>query len=132
MSEARGQSEIRLEAPRQGWGLLRNNSGACLDANGRMIRYGLGNDSARLNRQFKSSDLIGVRPVTITPDMVGQTIGQFVAIECKAPGWKLRPGDARAQAQLRFGEWVVRHGGHFQFATGVDDVWGLTPPDNMR
>lgn len=31
-------------------------------------------------------DLICCRPLTITADMVGQTIGVFVAIETKAPG----------------------------------------------
>ncbi len=31
-------------------------------------------------------DRIGCVPRVITPDMVGQTIGVFVAVECKAPG----------------------------------------------
>lgn len=31
-------------------------------------------------------DRVGCVPVTITPDMVGKTVGLFVAVECKAPG----------------------------------------------
>lgn len=31
-------------------------------------------------------DIIACRPLTITQDMVGQTIGVFVGIETKAPG----------------------------------------------
>lgn len=37
-------------------------------------------------------DRIGVIPVTITPSMVGKTIGLFVSVESKRPG---RRGEAR-------------------------------------
>ena len=124
MSELDVQQQIRLESGRRGTPLLRNNSGASFDKNGRLIRFGLGNDSDKINKVFKSSDLIGIWPVVVTPDMVGKTLGVFFAVEVKAPGWKLRAGDERAQAQKNFGEWVKRHGGHFVFATDVADVWG--------
>jgi hypothetical protein len=123
LSEGNVQQQIRIAAARNGTPLLRNNSGACLDQNGRMIRYGLGNDSAKLNKSFKSSDLIGIWPVTVTPEMVGQTLGVFFAVEVKAPGWKFRQSDKRAVAQQNFLTWVSRHGGVAMFATKETEIW---------
>jgi hypothetical protein len=55
--------------------LFRNNCGVATDQRtGNFIRYGLA---------VGSSDLIGIRKVTITPDMVGQTIGVFASLEVK-------------------------------------------------
>lgn len=116
-SEAAVQQLVRLEASRLGMRLFRNNVGACKDDTGRVIRYGLCNDSAQMNKAVKSSDLIGIRPVIITPDMVGHTIGQFVAREVKRPGWSYR-GTDREVAQQAFGQLVLRLGGDFKFCTG--------------
>lgn len=123
-SEAATQQRIRILAAQHGTPLLRNNSGACMDSTGRMIRYGLGNDSSKLNAAFKSSDLIGIYPVVITPELLGRTIGMFMAIEVKAPGWKFRESDERAVAQKNFGDWVTAHGGYFRFVTKAEEVWG--------
>lgn len=109
-NEATVSNNVRLEASRLGARLWRNNVGACKDERGRLVRYGLCNESKQMNNTIKSSDLIGVRPVVITGDMVGSTIGQFVARECKAGDWKYR-GDPHELAQLRFLELVVALGG---------------------
>lgn len=116
-SEAHAQSLVRLEAARLGVALWRNNVGVLRDENGRPVRYGLANDSGALNRQYKSSDLVGVRPVMITPEMVGQTIGQFVSREIKAPGWTFRGGE-RETAQQRWHDLINGLGGDSRFATG--------------
>lgn len=86
-------------------------------ASGNHIRFGLGNDSPRINKIFKSSDLIGVTPVVITPEMVGSTVGVFTAIECKAPGWRYS-GDDREIAQKRFLDKVLELGGIARFESG--------------
>lgn len=125
MKESAVASHIRLAAARLGLSLWRNNSGACTDQSGRVIRYGLGNDSARLNKVIKSSDFIGITPVVITPDMVGQTIGVFTAVETKAEGWKYSPSDERAVAQAQFHAIVRQAGGIAGFATSVDDFVAL-------
>ena len=118
LSESQVTSLHRLAEAERGTMLFRNNSGALPDRNGRLIRFGLGNDSAASNAEFKSSDWIGWRPTLITPDMVGECIARFVAHEIKHPGWHLTPGDKRGQAQARFGALVTRGGGEFRFVTG--------------
>lgn len=100
----------------------RNQSGACYDDTGRLIRFGLGNDSAALNKVYKSSDQIGIVPVLIQPHHVGRTFGVFVALEDKRRGWHLTPGDKRGQAQLNFMQHVQSCGGIVGFVTEPEQV----------
>lgn len=63
-------------------------------------------------------DLICCRPLVITQEMVGQTIGQFLAIETKAPGkkWNTSPNQKRnLQA-------IADHHGLAVVADCVEDV----------
>lgn len=117
-SESYVQSAIRLEASHKGVWLLRNNVGACQDKSGRLIRYGLANESKEQNKRIKSADLVGIRPVLITHEMVGQTIGQFVSREVKAGDWHYT-GTAHEQAQQRWTTKVLSLGGDACFANGV-------------
>ena len=75
-----------------------------------------------INEKFKSSDLIGIRPMLVTSEWIGHTVGVFAAIECKESGWKLRPGDARGQAQQRFIDLVRAAGGFAGFARSVEEA----------
>lgn len=116
-SEARVQDLARLTATKLGWRLFRNNVGVLKDERGIPVRYGLCNDTPAMNKRVKSSDLIGIRPVIITPGMVGTTLGQFVGREIKKSGWQYK-GNEHEQAQLRFGEIVTSLGGDFKFWNG--------------
>jgi hypothetical protein len=120
-SEARVQSLVRLAAPGVGMRLFRNNVGVLKDERGVPVRYGLANDSAALNRRLKSSDLVGWRRLPITPAMVGGTVAQFVALECKPEKWKYR-GDDHEAAQMRWLGLVAADGGYSRFVTGAGDI----------
>lgn len=116
-TEAYVQSLVRLEAPRKGVKLWRNNVGVLEDRRGVPVRYGLANDTKQLNETIKSGDLIGWRAVLITPALVGSTVAQFVSRECKRPDWKYC-GDEHERAQLKWITAVVADGGDAAFVTG--------------
>lgn len=103
-------SDIRLGADRWGWSLWRNNSGVLPDREGRPVRFGLGNDSAALNKAMKSADWIGI-----------DSAGRFVAIEQKPHGWVFR-GTPHEVAQLNFINHIKHKGGFACFATCWADV----------
>jgi hypothetical protein len=112
--EGQVQKEIRLAANETDGLLLRNNSGVAIetrkDGTRRAIRYGLGNTEKKLNETFKSSDLIGITPIMVRPDMLGRTIGVFTAIETKRRNWKYA-GNPRERAQLHFIKVIRARGG---------------------
>lgn len=124
-SEAAVQAAVRLEAARAGLRLWRNNVGALVDERGIPVRYGLANDTKALNRAIKSADLIGIRPVQITPAHVGRTLGQFVSRECKPAGWSWA-GTDRELAQMRWCELINALGGDAAFATGPGTICQLS------
>jgi hypothetical protein len=119
--ESEVQQHIQIHGPFEQTMLLRNNSGALKDVTGRSVRYGLGNISKKQNEKFKSSDLIGIRTVTITESMVGKTVGIFVAIEVKKSEWVRSPTDKREIAQENFINWVKARGGIAGFCKSVSD-----------
>lgn len=125
MNEAAVQTHTRLALARMGALPMRNNVGACEDKSGRIIRYGLMNESQQQNRQFKSSDIVAPVPIVIRPDYVGRTFALFGVFECKHTDWHLTPGDQRAQAQLRFIELVRGVGGIGGFVSDPAQVADL-------
>lgn len=116
--EARVQSLIRIEAAQAGVWLTRNNVGATLDPDtGRLIRYGLANESKQQNQMVKSADLIGFRKRVILATDVGSTIAQFVSRECKAEGWRYT-GSKREVAQAAWRDFINSNGGDACFVSG--------------
>jgi len=119
-TEAAIQGSIRLSASQMGNDLWRNNNGAAKTEDGRHLRFGLGNDSPRINKAFKSSDLIGITPVMITAAMVGRVFGIFTAIEVKKGDWSWS-GTDREQAQWKYLMLIRNKGGFATFAKSIKD-----------
>lgn len=117
-SEAYTSSLVRLAAPGAGYWLTRNNVGALRDQSGRLIRFGLANESKALNESIKSGDLIGWRSVVITPEMVGQRVAIFTSVECKKAEWKPGEDPKREEAQARWAALVIAAGGEACFSQG--------------
>lgn len=63
-----------------------------------------------------SCDIIGVTPVTITPDMIGRTVGVFTAVEVKAAKGRV------SAEQERFISAVKRAGGIAGVARSADQA----------
>lgn len=119
------QQQTRLHMARLGAQVWRNNSGAYQDEYGNFIRYGLCNESKQQNDIMKSSDLIGIIPITVQPHHVGRTFGVFTALEVKQTGWRLLPGDKRGLAQQKFIDIVRNVGGFGGFVTDPADIYGI-------
>lgn len=113
------QQRVRLEASSKGHVLWRNNSGVTE----RHVRYGLCNDSPKVNRRLKSSDLVGIESRIVTPQMVGRRVGIFLAREMKKPGWCFQGKGTRKNeeemAQLRWLMIVYGMGGNAAFCDTV-------------
>jgi hypothetical protein len=122
-TEAWAQQQARFSVASQGALAWRNNVGATptkcpsCGAKQQPIRYGLANDSTRLNREIKSGDLILAIPRLITPAMVGTTIAQFGSIESKRPGWHYT-GKGQEAGQAAWAALVRGVGGYATFSAG--------------
>jgi len=101
--------------------LWRNNCGVAFREDGVPVRFGLGNESQKTHDVFRSSDQIGILPVVITPDMVGNTVGVFVAVEDKKSDWTYT-NTKHHRCQKNFLDQVKRLGGIGVFATGTHDI----------
>lgn len=121
ISEAAIQQQIRLRASQQGARLWRNNVGVMFNDVGVPVRFGLCNESAAMNKQMKSSDLIGITPIVITSQYVGQTLGVFTAYEVKRGDWSYK-GNKREIAQLNFIQLVSTMGGIARFINNAGDL----------
>lgn len=119
--EAPIQQRIRLAAPTFDMRLWRNNVGAVHTVDNRFIRFGLCNDSEKISKELKSSDLIGITQYTIKPEDVGKTFGIFTSIEVKREGWTFK-GTLREVAQLKWINLIKAFGGFAMFATKPEDL----------
>jgi len=107
------QNLIRIHAAEIGDILWRNNSGAMTDEEGNFVRFGLGNDSTKLNKVYKSPDLVGLRKD-----------GKPLFIEVKKPGWRWT-GSEHEKGQLNFLTHAASRGALCGFAQSVDDYLSI-------
>jgi hypothetical protein len=115
--------QYMLDADALGYTLFRNNVGAAWQGKKinqtpgtitlkgyRFIRYGVGGKGG--------SDLIGFKRVTVTPDMVGQTIPVFAAVEVKRKRGRIEVRDEQKQ----FRDGVLSHGGIAVISRTAEDL----------
>ena len=107
MAEADFMRRCLKRATELGARLFRNNTGVLEDKRGVPVRFGL---------HPGSGDLIGWTPVTITPEMVGQTVAVFTSVETKSP--RGRP----TKEQVTWAQVVASSGGLAGIARTDDDL----------
>lgn len=128
------QREIMLAASNAGMTIWRNNTGTAWQGNKMMLRDAIiilpSGQQIRIDRAVLlqnprpvsfglcpgSSDLIGIRPLVIGDEHLGQRIAQFVALEVKAKGKK------PTEKQQQFLEFVEQRGGVSAIIRGVSDL----------
>ena len=108
------QNEIQLQCNSSKCKLWRNNVGVCFQApkhlrhqSTQTVRYGLCNGS---------SDLVGYTVTEITPEMVGQHVAVFTAIEVKTLRGKA------SDLQHKFVDQVIKDGGRAGLARSVTEA----------
>lgn len=112
MKESDIEKLCRLAAAQNDMVIWRNHRGAAKTDRGGFITFGLGPDGA--------SDEIGFTKVKITPDMVGDTVAVFTAIEIKKPGSST--AKKRLKSQKRFVSNIKEAGGIAGFARSPEDI----------
>ncbi len=126
MSEKNIQSLVMMAASQSGATIFRNNVGQGVLGqivkqdggifhiiNGRRVAYGLCPGS---------SDLIGWRTITVTPEMVGKRLALFLALEVKTPTGKATP------EQINFINAVRKSGGLAGIVRSPDDAVSVCNP----
>ena len=125
--ETSRQNKIRLALSSLGITNWRNNTGVgwagkMIKGSGKMMFVGKEDVIIRNARPLRaglckgSSDIIAIKSVLITPEMVGQVIGQFIAVEVKTPAG--RP----TKDQLNFNQQINHKGGIALFARNIEDI----------
>lgn len=129
--ETKLYTPIAIAASKQGDRLFRNNVGSGYQRVGSVppgwrppdflkpFTYGLPSGSG---------DLVGWACVTITPDMVGQTLAVFASVEVKDPTWTSTPSfenSDRGKAQAAWAKTISDAGGRAGRAQSIEDALGI-------
>jgi hypothetical protein len=102
MSEKNIQNSLIINLSQRGWLVWRNHVGVfrSYEDPKRLIKVGIPGQS----------DIMAIKPVTITADMVGQTVGIAVHVEVKTPTGR------QSQPQKYWQEAVEKRGGIYVIA----------------
>lgn len=115
--EAEVSEDIRKMAGKIYIHLFRNNSGALVNPKTNIpVRFGLGNESAKLNKKTKSSDSIGWFGIQYGSKIAGK----ICSVESKREGWVFKGTDHEI-AQKHWIDKVNEHGGLGMFATSAEE-----------
>ncbi len=125
-TEAAVTQKIRLRASAMGIRLWRNNVGAVTTEDNRFIRFGLANESKKMNTLLKSADLIGITPYVVKRCDIGRTLGVFTSIEVKEQGWIYSGATNREIAQREWIQAIRQFGGFATFGTDAGCLDQLT------
>lgn len=100
-------NRIMLKMSQKGFLCWRNNTGLFKSLDGKQtVRVG----------QVGSSDIMAIKPTVITPDMVGQTVAVFVAVEVKTATGR------QSEAQKKWQTAVEKLGVKYILARSENDI----------
>jgi len=104
--ETKIQNKIMMDMSKKGYLVWRNQVGLFKTMDGRTVNIGIKG----------SSDLMAVKPTVITPDMVGQTVAVFVAVEVKTATGR------QSEPQKKWQKAVEKLGVKYIIARCEDDI----------
>ena len=99
-------NKIMLAMSKKGYLIWRNQVGLFKTLDGRTVNIGIKG----------SSDLMAVKPTIITPEMVGQTLAVFVAVEVKTATGR------QSEPQKKWQKAVEKLGVKYILARSEDDI----------
>lgn len=104
--ETKIQNRIMMDMSEKGYLVWRNQVGLFKTLDGRTVNIGIKG----------SSDLMAIKPTVITPDMVGQTLAVFVAVEVKTATGR------QSEPQKKWQKAVEKLGVKYILARSEDDI----------
>ena len=104
--ETKIQNRIMMDMSKKGYLVWRNQVGLFKTIDGRTVNIGIKG----------SSDLMAVKPTVITPEMVGQTLAVFVAVEVKTETGR------QSEPQKKWQKAVEKLGVKYIIARCEDDI----------
>ena len=99
-------NKIMIKMSQKGYLCWRNQVGLFKTLDGRTVNIGIKG----------SSDLMAVKPTVITPEMVGQTLAAFVAVEVKTATGR------QSEPQKKWQKAVEKLGVKYILARSEDDI----------